>query len=200
MTSGWQADNTSSELASECRMQQPHPKIGIILFLCGVGCRCRIRHSEKHCSCKQTFKLPLAEFFSQNFCQDSRQVCRPSAEPADKFVSLVLIFSVTGSAGFESASTWACTNKKLVSSAWPRARERQGCQIFNLPKWEKYTKCQQNMANGRKIYQMGMNYTNIFLCKILQNLPKFEFLVWKQTIWQPCFTHASRYFFQFWSH
>jgi hypothetical protein len=41
----------------------------------------------------------------------------------------------------------------------------------------KNTKCQQNMANRRKIYQMGMKYTNIFLCKILQNLPKFEFLV-----------------------
>jgi hypothetical protein len=41
---------------SECWMRQPHPKIGIILFLCGVGCGCRIRHSEKHCSCKQTFR------------------------------------------------------------------------------------------------------------------------------------------------
>jgi hypothetical protein len=42
---------------SECRMRQPHPKIGIILILCGVGCGCRIRHSEKHCSCKQTLNL-----------------------------------------------------------------------------------------------------------------------------------------------
>jgi hypothetical protein len=41
---------------SECWMRQPHPKIGIILFLCGVGCGCCIRHSEKHCSCKQTFR------------------------------------------------------------------------------------------------------------------------------------------------
>jgi hypothetical protein len=43
---------------SECRMWQPHPKIGIILFLCGVGCGCCIRHSEKHCSCKQTLNNP----------------------------------------------------------------------------------------------------------------------------------------------
>jgi hypothetical protein len=28
----------------------------------------------------------LAQFFSQNFCRDSRQVCRPSAEIADKLV------------------------------------------------------------------------------------------------------------------
>jgi hypothetical protein len=42
------------------------------------------------------------------------------------------------------------------------------------------------MANGRKIYQMDIKYTKIFLCKILQNLPKFGFLVCKYTIWQPC--------------
>jgi hypothetical protein len=34
--------------------------------------------------------------------------------------------------------------------------------------------------------QVAINYTNIFHCKTLQNLPKFGFLVWKQTIWQPC--------------
>jgi hypothetical protein len=42
---------------SECRMRQPHPKIGKILFLCGVRCGCRVRHSEKHYSCKQTLNL-----------------------------------------------------------------------------------------------------------------------------------------------
>jgi hypothetical protein len=30
-------------------------------------------------------------------------------------------------------------------------------------------------------------YTNIFHSKALQNLPKWGFLVWKNTIWQPCF-------------
>jgi hypothetical protein len=34
--------------------------------------------------------------------------------------------------------------------------------------------------------QVAIKYTNIFQCKTLQNLPKFGFLVWKQTIWQPC--------------
>jgi hypothetical protein len=29
-------------------------------------------------------------------------------------------------------------------------------------------------------------YTKIFHSKTLQNLPKLGFLVWKQTIWQPC--------------
>jgi hypothetical protein len=33
---------------------------------------------------------------------------------------------------------------------------------------------------------MVIKYTKFFHSKTLQNLPKFEFLVWKQTIWQPC--------------
>jgi hypothetical protein len=45
-----------------------------------------------------------------------------------------------------------------------------------------------NMANVRKyIYQMDIKCTSIFYCKTLQNLPKFGFLVWKYTIWQPWF-------------
>jgi hypothetical protein len=32
---------------------------------------------------------------------------------------------------------------------------------------------------------MVIKYTNIFLSKTLQNLPKLGVLVWKQTIWQP---------------
>jgi hypothetical protein len=32
---------------------------------------------------------------------------------------------------------------------------------------------------------MPIKYTNIFSSKALQNLPKFGFLVWKHTIWQP---------------
>jgi hypothetical protein len=33
---------------------------------------------------------------------------------------------------------------------------------------------------------MTIKYTSIFHYKALQNLPKLGFLVWKQTIWQPC--------------
>jgi hypothetical protein len=33
--------------------------------------------------------------------------------------------------------------------------------------------------------QVSIKYTNILHYKTLQNLPKFGFLVWKQTIWQP---------------
>jgi hypothetical protein len=36
---------------------------------------------------------------------------------------------------------------------------------------------------GRKIDNMDIKNTNIFHRKALQNLPKFGFLVWKQTIW-----------------
>jgi hypothetical protein len=34
--------------------------------------------------------------------------------------------------------------------------------------------------------QVSIKYVNIFRCKTLQYLPQFGFLVWKQTIWQPC--------------
>jgi hypothetical protein len=54
-------------------------------------------------------------------------------------------------------------------------------------KWPK------NVPNGRSIIQMAKEYTNLFHSKALQNLPKLEFLVWKQTIWQPCcFISISR--------
>jgi hypothetical protein len=32
---------------------------------------------------------------------------------------------------------------------------------------------------------MAIEYTNLFHCKALQNLPKLGFLVWKYPIWQP---------------
>jgi hypothetical protein len=40
-----------------------------------------------------------------------------------------------------------------------------------------YTKRPQNIPNGCKIDQMAINYTNIFHCKALQNLPKVGFSV-----------------------
>jgi hypothetical protein len=49
----------------------------------------------------------------------------------------------------------------------------------NIPKQEKNTIWQQTIPNGHKIYQMVTKYTNIFLSKALQNLPKLGFLVWK---------------------
>jgi hypothetical protein len=33
---------------------------------------------------------------------------------------------------------------------------------------------------------MAIKYINIFQSKALQDLPKFGFFVWKETIWQPC--------------
>jgi hypothetical protein len=52
-----------------------------------------------------------------------------------------------------------------------RFRLNQGCQIFLGTKYQ----------NGEK----SIKYTLTFHGKTLQNLPKFGFLVWKQTIWQP---------------
>jgi hypothetical protein len=41
---------------------------------------------------------------------------------------------------------------------------------------------------------VSIKYTNIFHCKTLQNLPKFGFLFWKQTIWQPWSDHNLQIF------
>jgi hypothetical protein len=37
----------------------------------------------------------------------------------------------------------------------------------------------QNIPNGRKIFYTARKYTNLFLSKAVQNIPKLEFLVWK---------------------
>jgi hypothetical protein len=58
----------------------------------------------------------------------------------------------------------------------------------------KYIKWPLNISNGRKIDQMVIKYINIFHSKTLQTLPKLGFLVWKQTIWQPCFRWAVQQF------
>jgi hypothetical protein len=41
--------------------------------------------------------------------------------------------------------------------------------------------------------QVSKNYTNIFHCKTLQNLPKFGFLVRKQNIWQRWYLVGKKY-------
>jgi hypothetical protein len=48
-----------------------------------------------------------------------------------------------------------------------------------------YTKPPLNITKDCKLDKVSIKYTNIFHCKTLQNLPRFGFLVWKQTIWQP---------------
>jgi hypothetical protein len=58
---------------------------------------------------------------------------------------------------------------------------------YETPKWEKYTKMTTRYTKSIKIYEMAVckidqiviKFTNIFLCKTLQNLPKLEFLVKK---------------------
>jgi hypothetical protein len=42
--------------------------------------------------------------------------------------------------------------------------------------------------------QVSIKYTNIFHCKTHQNFPKFGFLVWEQTIWQPYFVWQNDFF------
>jgi hypothetical protein len=48
----------------------------------------------------------------------------------------------------------------------------------------KYTKSPQHMPKDCKMDEMPIKYSKLN-CKTLQNLPKFGFLVWKHTIWQP---------------
>jgi hypothetical protein len=75
----------------------------------------------------------------------------------------------------------------LVAGCWLlllSAAERE-CRVsgrvarffcYNLPKWEKYNDLPGNIPNVNIIWQMAVKHTSIFLCKILQNLPKFGFL------------------------
>jgi hypothetical protein len=49
----------------------------------------------------------------------------------------------------------------------------------------KCTKFSHNLPKGLTIY------TNLLLSMALQNIPKSEFLVRKNTIWQPCSLHSS---------
>jgi hypothetical protein len=77
----------------------------------------------------------------------------------------------------------------------------QGCQIFLSTKTKtgKNTKLLRTMPNvhktpitkDSKMDQVSIKYTNIFHCKTLQNLPKFGFSAWKQTIWQPWHTQEA---------
>jgi hypothetical protein len=41
------------------------------------------------------------------------------------------------------------------------------------------------------IIQMAIENTNLFHSKALQNVPNFGLLVWKRTIWQPCWAVAA---------
>jgi hypothetical protein len=43
------------------------------------------------------------------------------------------------------------------------------------------------------MYQMVLNYTNIFHCNALQNTPKLGVLVWKYKIWQPWSQHTFHF-------
>jgi hypothetical protein len=66
-----------------------------------------------------------------------------------------------------------------------------------IPKQQKMyqmnTKCTKiSIKYLDKIFQVAIKYINIIQPKALQNLSKFVFLVWKQTIWQPCFPWGAR--------
>jgi hypothetical protein len=52
--------------------------------------------------------------------------------------------------------------------------------------WSKHTKFGKNIPNDHKLVQMVIKYHYIFHPKALPNSPKLQFLVWKQTIRQPC--------------
>jgi hypothetical protein len=60
----------------------------------------------------------------------------------------------------------------------------------NVPKWwkiyqiaAKFTKWPWNVTNGRNIFQMAIEYNNLFHSETLQNLHKLGFFKFK--IWQP---------------
>jgi hypothetical protein len=66
---------------------------------------------------------------------------------------------------------------------------------YNVPKrGEKICQMTTKLPNAHWMYPMVVKYSkwpdyicnNIFHSKVLQNIPKLVFLVWKETIWQPC--------------
>jgi hypothetical protein len=68
---------------------------------------------------------------------------------------------------------------------------------YMIPKSGKCTKWIQNVPKGHKISQIPnipnvLKYINIFRSNTHQTLPKLGFLVWKQTIWQPCYSLQKR--------
>jgi hypothetical protein len=78
----------------------------------------------------------------------------------------------------------------------------RGCQMFlgtwyqnrkNVPNEYKMYQMVLNIPNFHRIFQTATKYLNFFLSKALQNLPKSGFLVWKQTIWQPCSQEEKKF-------
>jgi hypothetical protein len=59
----------------------------------------------------------------------------------------------------------------------------------------KYTKWPQNIPISQKIDILSIKYINIFHCKILKYLPKFEFLVWKYAlpVFKPIFEPMEKF-------
>jgi hypothetical protein len=89
--------------------------------------------------------------------------------------------------------------KRFCIACWLKWRLRQicpteqGCQIFCdtiIPKLRKMYQMTTKLPNGRNVFQMALNYTNIFHFKALQNLPLLGFLVWKCTVWQTCYRNV----------
>jgi hypothetical protein len=105
-----------------------------------------------------------------------------------------LYFSRRIKRGIRTEQSYVYTLETLANSSDAAFRSLQ-CQsrvaIFFVTQ---YTKTKENMPNYHsitmwpydlKIFQMTIKYPSILHLKAHQNLPKLEFLVWKQTIWQP---------------
>jgi hypothetical protein len=97
---------------------------------------------------------------------------------------------------FRHKMGWATFRLIFSKIVWSRV-----ARFFwhNIPKRGKIYQITATLPNGHKIYQMTVcktlqitiKYTSIFYSKVLQNLPKLGFLVWKQTIWQPWSDHPA---------
>jgi hypothetical protein len=85
-------------------------------------------------------------------------------------------------------STFCCS--AFQTSAWNGSTTMVSCPNAARPglpdlSWHNIPKPRKIYQNGRTVYQMTIQYTNIFHSKALQNLRKLGFLVWKHIIWQP---------------
>jgi hypothetical protein len=149
---------------------------------------------------KQTFEQTFVQTYEQTFEQTFEQIFKQTFEQTHE--------SRNGSGSSKLTYlnlNWVADKGGDFRAGVPDflVQYTKTVKIYQIS--SRYTNWPQNISNGRQIDQVSTKYTNILHCralfkevarggertrvhcKTLQNLPKLEFLVWKCTIWQPCF-------------
>jgi hypothetical protein len=69
---------------------------------------------------------------------------------------------------------------QISLGSWHQNRKKMYQMNTQCPTWS------YNIPYVQKIFQMSIIYINLYQSENLKKFPKLGFLVWKQTIWQPC--------------